>query len=495
MKINFINAQGLKSQHVVYIANSTLQDVFKPNDDLVYRMVNAALSANSEQCNHIYFPDNASDIKEAVVLNAGEKLDALRCQNAGASVVSAVKNFNNSVKIIDVVVSINDVNGLSDFEVVANVAYGLKLASYRFDKYKSVSKNDGCKLNNLKVNFIVSDVVAANNTFSFYDSVALGVFLTRDLISEPANNLTPSVYLQVIKHELEPLGVNVSVLDHKAMLKMGMGALLGVSQGSTNEPFVVTMQWNGSKNKKDKPIAFVGKGVTFDSGGLSLKPSRSMEEMKTDMGGSAVVVGLLKSLAFRKANVNAVGVVGLVENMPSGSAQRPGDVVKSLSGQTIEVLNTDAEGRLVLADVLWYTANKFTPEIMIDIATLTGAAVIALGVGYAALLSNNDRLASRIEKSAECTGELVWRLPLPASYDKHIDSKIADVRNTSSVLGAGTITAAKFLQRFVKDMDWAHIDIASVAWNNSSKKKISPDGADGFGVGLLNNFVYENYEI
>ena len=291
--------------------------------------------------------------------------------------------------------------------------------------------------------------------------------------------------------QLRKLGVEVEVLDVKAMTKLGMGALLGVAQGSTQPGRTVIMRWNGGK-RGDQPVAFVGKGVCFDTGGISIKGAANMEDMKGDMGGAACVVGLMHALAARKAKVNAVGAIGLVENMPDGNAQRPGDIVTSMSGQTIEIINTDAEGRLVLADVLWYVAKKYKPKFMVDLATLTGAIMVALGTEYAGMFSNNDELAERLAKVGIETGERVWRMPLGPEYDKQIDSQFADVKNTGGRNG-GSITAAQFLQRFVDDTPWAHLDIAGTAMG-APKTEINHSWASGFGVRLLERLVAEYYE-
>jgi leucyl aminopeptidase len=290
---------------------------------------------------------------------------------------------------------------------------------------------------------------------------------------------------------LRKLGVNVEVLDVKAMAKLKMGALLGVGQGSTQPSRTVIMRWNGGK-RGDAPVAFVGKGVCFDTGGISIKPAGNMEDMKGDMGGAACVVGLMHALAARKAKINVVGAIGIVENMPDGNAQRPGDIVTSMSGQTIEIINTDAEGRLVLADVLWYVAKKFKPKFMIDLATLTGAIMVALGTEYAGLFSNNDQLAQRLSEVGQATGERVWRMPLGPEYDKLIDSQFADMKNTGGRHG-GSITAAQFLQRFVDETPWAHLDIAGTAMG-APKTDINQSWGSGYGVRLLDRLVAEHYE-
>ena len=317
------------------------------------------------------------------------------------------------------------------------------------------------------------------------------MFVARDLINEPANALGPVEFAERAS-ELASLGVEIDVLGPEDMEKLGMGALLGVAQGSVRPARVVVMQWHGAKSKRAKPVCIIGKGVVFDSGGLSMKPAAGMEDMKGDMGGAACVVGLMKALAARKAAANVVGIIGLVENMVSGAAQRPGDIVTSMSGQTIEVLNTDAEGRLVLADVMWYAQDRFKPRLMIDLATLTGAIMVALGKEYAGLFSNDDKLAGELVDAGLATGEKVWRMPLSKGYDKLIDSKNADMKNIGGRFG-GAITAAQFLQRFVKDTPWAHLDIAGTALD-SPKDELNQSWSSGWGVRLLNHMIAEKYE-
>ena len=348
---------------------------------------------------------------------------------------------------------------------------------------------------NKKINFtiITSNKDLIEKKYKYYHSIKEGIFLSRDLVSEPPNVLNPKAYAQEIK-KLSKFGLKIKTYDEKELKKLGLNALLGVGKGSSNETYLVTIEWNGKKNSLKNPLTFVGKGVCFDTGGISLKPAKFMEEMKYDMAGSAVVVGLLKSLALRKAKVNAVGVVGLVENMPGGNAQRPGDIVKSYSGKTIEVLNTDAEGRLVLADALSFTEKKYRPKFIIDLATLTGAIIISLGEEYAGLFSNNDELSKNIFKASENVNEKVWRLPLHKNYDKLMDSNIADVQNINYAGGAGSITAAQFLQRFIiNKTPWAHLDIAGLAFSKKAAN-LNPGGATGFGVQLLNNLIKEFYE-
>jgi leucyl aminopeptidase len=369
------------------------------------------------------------------------------------------------------------------------LAEGARLGAYRFDKYFTKKKSDE-KAALKSVAIQLADAAAARKAFKARDAVVDGVFLTRDVVSEPPNVLYPETFAAKAK-ELEEMGIKVEILNEKKMAKLGMGSLLGVGQGSERESFLVTMRWNGGA-KNAAPVAFVGKGVTFDTGGISLKPGPGMEEMKWDMGGAGTVIGLMKALAGRKAKANVVGVLGLVENMPDGNAQRPGDVVTSMSGQTIEIHNTDAEGRLVLADALWYTQKEFKPRAMIDLATLTGAMIIALGHEYAGMFSNDDDLAEALTAAGKATGEGVWRLPLGDAYDRLLKSDCADMKNIGG-RAAGSITAAQFLQRFVEDTAWAHLDIAGMAWSNRDRAA-TPKGATGYGVRLLDRLVADTYE-
>jgi leucyl aminopeptidase len=372
----------------------------------------------------------------------------------------------------------------------AAIASGIRLRAYKFDRYKTKKKEGEEAALRADISIAVADVAAARKTFGPRAHVIEGVIAARDLVNEPPNVLYPEEFARRAS-QLRKLGVGIDVLDVAAMKKLKMGALLGVAQGSARPGRTVIMRWNGGK-RGGQPLAFVGKGVCFDTGGISIKPSGSMEDMKGDMGGAACVVGLMHALAARKAKVNAVGAIGLVENMPDGNAQRPGDIVTSMSGQTIEIINTDAEGRLVLADVLWYVAKKFKPQFMVDLATLTGAIMVALGTEYAGLFSNNDELAERLTKAGFATGERVWRMPLGPEYDKQIDSQFADMKNTGNRHG-GSITAAQFLQRFVDKTPWAHLDIAGTAMG-ASKSEINQSWGSGFGVRLLDRLVADYYE-
>ena len=372
----------------------------------------------------------------------------------------------------------------------AAVASGVRLRAYRFDRYKTKKKDGEDTALRADVSLAVGDVAAARKAFAPNAHIVDGVIMARELVNEPPNVLYPEEFARRAAG-LRKLGVGVEVLDVKAMTKLGMGALLGVAQGSTRPGRTVIMRWNGGK-RGDQPVAFIGKGVCFDTGGVSIKGAAGMEDMKGDMGGAACVVGLMHALAARKAKVNAVGAIGLVENMPDGNAQRPGDIVTSMSGQTIEIINTDAEGRLVLADVLWYVAKKFKPKFMVDLATLTGAIMVALGTEYAGMFSNNDELSERLHKIGDETGERVWRMPLGPEYDKQIDSQFADMKNTGARNG-GSITAAQFLQRFVDDRPWAHLDIAGTAMG-APKTDINHSWGSGYGVRLLDRLVAEYYE-
>ena len=372
--------------------------------------------------------------------------------------------------------------------IIKNVVIGILSRNYSFKNYKL--KDDSKIIT--KVNLISNQKSLINKNLIYANNIDLGVSETRNLVTKPANILNPQNFVNEIKR-LSKTGLKIEILDEIKLKKLGMNALLGVGQGSSNKSFVAIMKWNGGK-KNSKPLGFVGKGVCFDTGGISLKPARFMEEMKYDMAGAGTVTGLMKTLALRKAKVNAVGVVGLVENMPDGNAQRPGDVVKSYSGQTIEIFNTDAEGRLVLADILTYTEKRFKPKFMINLATLTGAIIVSLGNEFAGLFSNNDQLAERINKVGYKDNEKAWRLPLDKNFDKLMDSKIADMQNINYSGGAGSITAAQFLQRFIMNKTpWAHLDIAGMAWTKKTTKTI-PYGATGYGVKLLNRLVEEYYE-
>jgi leucyl aminopeptidase len=381
------------------------------------------------------------------------------------------------------------VSGLSP-ELAASVALGAVLRAYRFDRYRTTEKADE-KPKLTALTLFASDTAAAEAAWTPLKAVAEGVFVSRDLVSEPPNVLNPAEMAKRCE-ALTSLGLEVEVFGPAEMKELKFGALLGVAQGSANEPRMVVMRWNGLPESTEPPVAFIGKGVTFDTGGISIKPASGMEDMKWDMAGAGCVVGLMAALAGRKAKANIVGLVGLVENMPDGNAQRPGDVVTTASGQTVEIINTDAEGRMVLADVLWYCQQRFEPRFMIDLATLTGSIIIALGHEYAGMFSNDDTLASQLSAAGEATGEKVWRFPLGEAYDKALKSEIADMKHVGGRPG-GSITAAQFIQRFVNKKTWAHLDIAGMAWSTKDAPTI-PKGATAYGVRLLDRLVADHYE-
>ena len=428
-----------------------------------------------------------------VGLGKPEALDAKGLEVIGAKIVARLHQLGET----DAVLEVESKGKVKMPVAAAHLAFGARLRAYRFEHYRTRNLEEYEKrLANLVV--VTNDVAAAKKNYAGLSAVADGVVLARDLVNEPPNILYPAEFARRVK-ALSKFGLKVEVLGEAEMKKMGFGALLGVGQGSMRESQLVVMQWNGlprsgAKNKKSQPIAFVGKGVCFDSGGLSLKPGAAMMGMKGDMGGAAAVTGTMLALATRKARVHAVGVIGLVENMPDGGAIRPDDVLKSLSGQMIEVLNTDAEGRLVLADALTYTQRRFKPKFVIDLATLTGAIVQALGFEHAGVFSNDDKLTDNLVQAGRETGERVWRLPLDPAYDKMIRSKIADVKNIGGA-NSGSITAAQFLNRFIDDgMAWAHLDIAGVAWQDGEQRPMIPSWGTGWGVHLLNRLVKDNYE-
>ncbi|WP_416408502.1 leucyl aminopeptidase [Agrobacterium rosae] len=428
-----------------------------------------------------------SDADRITVIGLGKvaKLTAHDWLRAGGT---AAANFKKAEKVVIYLDALGiDVDG----KAAADFALGLLLRAYSFDTYKTKKKSDDDKTpKNVEVVIVTAAHAEAKDAFVTAEAEAQGVILARDLVNLPPNVLGPVEFAEKAE-ELKKLGVEVEILGEKEMKKLGMGALLGVAQGSVRPPRLAIMHWKGG-SKKDEPIAFVGKGVVFDTGGISLKPGAGMEDMKGDMGGAAAVTGLMHTLAARKAKANVIGVIGLVENMPDGNAQRPGDIVTSMSGQTIEIINTDAEGRLVLADALWYTNDRFKPKFMINLATLTGAITVALGNLQAGLFSNDDELAERLTSAGNTTQEKLWRMPLGKDYDKIIDSKFADMKNSSGRL-AGSVTAAQFLKRFVGDTPWAHLDIAGTAMG-SPLTEINQSWGSGYGVRLLNELVRAHYE-
>ncbi len=422
-----------------------------------------------------------SSKKRIIIISLKKDSQGADLENLGAKFYDNFKNF----KIKDYILN-SETIPLKSNNAVGHFLHGLKLKSYAFEKYLTKKSK-----NNITLYISGNKKPSAKEQLKF-KAIEDGAFLTRDLVSEPGNVLHPDEYARRL-NLLRKDGLKVNIYDQKKLKKLGMNALLGVGQGSIRGSYLVTLEWNGL-NKKSKPLAFVGKGVCFDTGGISLKPAKFMEDMTYDMAGSAVVVGLMKSLAQRKAKINAVGVVGLVENMPGGNAQRPGDIVKSYSGKTIEILNTDAEGRLVLADALTYTEEKFKPKFIVDLATLTGAIIVSLGSEYAGLFSNDDKLSKQLIDTGEKVEEKVWRMPLNKNFDKLINSKNADMQNINYVGGAGSTTAAQFLQRFILNKTpWAHLDIAGMAFSKYGGA-LNSGGATGYGVRLLNKLIEDNYE-
>lgn len=491
-KCSFKNELPRKCSLAVGIyADGTLSESAKKMDELL----GGCISKNIEKidfkkkklfdtCSFVCDKDEYNYVVFVCLGEADKKFSAFELEQLGSHIYDVAKKLDATVAVaID----------SADLHVPcpcapAYVSFGALLKSWSFDKYKS--KKDSAKLKEFCL--IVTDPESANKQFAELKNISDGVFVTRTVVSEPANVIYPESFSDIARDELATLGVKVEVLKKDELEKLGMNALLGVAQGSERDPRVVVARWNGG-GKDDKPLAFVGKGVTFDSGGISIKPDNGMDEMKCDMAGAGAVLGLLKAVALNKLPVNVVGIMAMVENMPSGSAQRPGDIVKSMSGQTIEILSTDAEGRLILGDALWYAQDRFKPQAIVDLATLTGAIVVALGHEFAGLFSNCDDLAEKIKASSEVTGEKVWRMPLSKHFDEGIDSDIADMRNLGKQnIRAGSSTAAQFLQRFVNGVNWAHLDIAGVE-TVSNDLFICEKGATGFGVHLLYDFIQKNY--
>ncbi len=481
VKINYTNLKGKISTNIVLFVNDKFStkglNKFLSNEEFNY--INDLLKTSDLNKNIFIYEVNSK--KKIVLVSIKNNLKKSDIENLGAEFYGRI---NQGKKCEYIIVSDSIANKQKNF--LGYFLHGLKLKSYRFDKYKS-KKN----IKDILITAQGKNKPSAQDQTKF-KALEEGTFYARDLVSEPGNVLHPDEYARRLIN-LKKDGLKINIYDEKKLKKLGMHALLGVGQGSIRGSYLVTLEWNGLKNNT-KPLAFVGKGVCFDTGGYSLKPAKFMEDMTYDMAGSATVVGLMKSLALRKAKINAVGVVGLVENMVSGNAQRPGDIVKSYSGKTVEILNTDAEGRLVLADALTFTEKKFKPKFIVDLATLTGAIIVCLGSEYAGLFSNNDNLSKQIFNAGEEVEEKVWRMPLHKNYDKLMDSKNADVQNINYVGGAGSTTAAQFLQRFILNKTpWAHLDIAGMAFSKYGGA-LNSGGATGFGVRLLNQLIEENYE-
>ena len=486
MNIKIIYSKSLikktTSSHVLFTDEKlNLNSVKKNLSKFEFNYISDIIKASDTKKKLFIFDINSK--KKIILIPIKDKLKASDFENLGAELYGYIKSDK---KKEDYLLFSDSVNKKYE-NFLGHFLHGLKLKSYVFNKYKTKKEKK----------FISIHVIGNKNIPSAKEQLKFkaleeGTFFTRDLVSEPGNILHPDEYARRI-NSLRKYGLKITIYDENKLKKLGMYSLLGVGMGSVRGSYLVTIEWKGLKNKS-KPLAFVGKGVTFDTGGYSLKPARFMEDMTYDMAGSAAVVGLMKNLALRKAKINAVGVVGLVENMISGVAQRPGDIVKSYSGKTIEVLNTDAEGRLVLADALTYTEKKFRPKFIIDLATLTGAIIVSLGSEYAGLFSNDDKLSKQIIKAGENVEEKLWRMPLHKNYDKLINSKNADMQNINYVGGAGSTTAAQFLQRFIiNKTPWAHLDIAGMAFSKYGGS-LNSGGATGFGVRLLNKFIEENYE-
>ncbi len=483
VKINYLNKASNKSTgNLVLFADEkfNIENLKKYISNSEYIYVRDLLKNIDNKKKLILYEVNSK--KRIVIVSIKKNINSSDIESLGADFYKKVNDGKNSeYSILSDSIEVKDKNFLGYF------LHGLKLKSYEFSKYKTKKKTINIKLN----------ILGTKNKPSFqhqlkFKSLEEGTFYARDLVSEPGNVLHPDEYAKRI-NLLRKDGLKINIYDENKLKKLGMHALLGVGQGSIRGSYLVTMEWNG-KRDNSKPLAFVGKGVCFDTGGYSLKPAKFMEDMTYDMAGSATVVGLMKTLALRKAKINAVGVVGLVENMVSGNAQRPGDIVKSYSGKTIEILNTDAEGRLVLADALSFTEKKFKPKFIVDLATLTGAIIVCLGSEYAGLFSNDDRLSKQIFDAGEKVEEKVWRMPLHKNYDKLMNSKNADVQNINYVGGAGSTTAAQFLQRFILNKTpWAHLDIAGMAFSKYGGA-LNSGGATGYGVRLLNQLIEDNYE-
>ena len=483
ININYSNkALNKTSANVILFSNekfniANLKKFLSVNE---YSYISDLLKTSDLKKKLLIFEVNSK--KKIVLISIKNNLKTSDIENLGAELYGRINYGKNSEYFL-----ISDSLGNKHDVFLGYFLHGLKLKSYEFKKYKSKKDTRVISINITGT----KNKPSAKNQLNFR-AIEEGTFYARDLVSEPGNVLHPDEYAKRLS-ALKKDGLKVNIYDEKKLKKLGMHALLGVGQGSIRGSYLVTMEWNGAKNNS-KPLAFVGKGVCFDTGGYSLKPARFMEDMTYDMAGSATVVGLMKNFALRKAKINAVGVVGLVENMVSGNAQRPGDIVKSYSGKTIEILNTDAEGRLVLADALTFTEKKFKPKFIVDLATLTGAIIVCLGSEYAGLFSNDDKLSKEIFNAGEKVEEKVWRMPLHKNYDKLMNSKNADVQNINYVGGAGSTTAAQFLQRFILNKTpWAHLDIAGMAFSKYGGA-LNSGGATGFGVRLLNQLVMENYE-
>jgi leucyl aminopeptidase len=484
MKINFSDARSQDADVLAFIVTKTSFADFTfslENSDIVHATAKLARFEGAAGQSFLLINEEGGKLVRIILVGVADG-EAGDYQKAGGDIVAKVQT--SGAKHI----AIHGAN--LSAKAAAEAAYGATLRNWRMDKYRTklaeTSKPTVEKLT------LVGAPADACTLWPSYHAIAEGVALTKELVTEPANIIYPESFVERCKH-LAELGVEISVLDDKDMAALGMGALLGVAQGSRRPARLLVMKWDGTGGSQERPVALVGKGVTFDTGGISIKPAAGMEDMKWDMGGAGAVAGAMKALAGRKAKAYVVGVCGLVENMPDGNAQRPGDIVTSMSGQTIEVLNTDAEGRLVLCDALHWVQEKYNPEYIVDLATLTGAIIVSLGSEYAGLFSNSDELADKLTAAGKASGDPLWRFPLSKAYDKMIDSPIADMKNIGGK-GAGSITAAQFLGRFIKDgVKWAHLDIAGTVWADKAGP-VWDKGATGFGVRLLDRFVADNFE-
>jgi leucyl aminopeptidase len=484
MKINFSDARPQDADVLAFIVTkTTFADFTFPleNSDIVHATAKLARFEGAAGQSFLLINEEGGKLVRIILVGVADG-EAGDYQKAGGDIVAKVQT--SGAKHI----AIHGAN--LSAKAAAEAAYGATLRNWRMDKYRTkLADTAKPTVETLTVAGAPAD---ANALWPSYHAIAEGVALTKELVTEPANIIYPESFVERCKH-LAELGVEISVLDDKDMAALGMGALLGVAQGSRRPARLLVMKWDGTGGSQERPVALVGKGVTFDTGGISIKPAAGMEDMKWDMGGAGAVAGAMKALAGRKAKAYVVGVCGLVENMPDGNAQRPGDIVTSMSGQTIEVLNTDAEGRLVLCDALHWVQEKYNPEYVVDLATLTGAIIVSLGSEYAGLFSNSDELADKLTAAGKASGDPLWRFPLSKAYDKMIDSPIADMKNIGGK-GAGSITAAQFLGRFIKDgVKWAHLDIAGTVWADKAGP-VWDKGATGFGVRLLDRFVADNFE-
>ena len=484
IKINYKSSFSKKlSSNLVLFTNEKFNiDNLKKNiSSSEFSYIKDLLKSSDLKKNILDFDLNSKS--KIILINIKDKSNSSDVENLGAELYDFIK----AKKIANIFINSKSLKAKPGRDFIGRFLHGLKLKSYEFNKYKTKKEK-----RNININIYGVKTKSSSQNKLKFRALEEGTFFARDLVSEPGNILHPDEYSKRI-NSLKKIGLKINIYNEKKLKKLGMNALLGVGQGSIRGSYLVTMEWNGAKNNSN-PLAFVGKGVCFDTGGYSLKPAKFMEDMTYDMAGSATVVGLMMNLALRKSKINAVGVVGLVENMVSGNAQRPGDIVKSYSGRTIEILNTDAEGRLVLADALTFTEKKFKPKFMIDLATLTGAIIVSLGSEYAGLFSNNDELSKKLLKAGEKVNEKLWRMPLHKNYDKLINSKNADMQNINYVGGAGSTTAAQFLQRFILNKTpWAHLDIAGMAFSKYGGA-LNSGGATGFGIRLLNQLIEDDYE-